>query len=110
MSKLYQEELQSVADYVRLVPRLRNAIGPHVADILRAGLCVVIDWPANTITSRVWMRNILESTGASHQLHFLDVPDEVCLARLRHRNAEGRLSVALLDLGGIAGRSMLGRP
>ena len=30
------------------------------------------------------------TAGASHQLHFLDVPDEVCLARLQRRNAEGR--------------------
>jgi len=90
MSKLYKQELQSVADYARLIPRLRDAIGPHVADLLRAGLCVVMDWPANTIASRAWMRRIFESAGASHQLHFLDVPDEVCLARLQVRNAEGR--------------------
>ena len=90
MSKLYKEEVQSVADYVRLVPRLCNAIGPHVADILRAGLCVVMDWPANTIAGRAWMRGIFELAGASHKLHFLDVPDEVCLARLQNRNAEGR--------------------
>ena len=90
MSKLYTEELQTVADYIRLVPRLRGAIGPHVVDILRAGLCVVMDWPANTIATRAWMRSLFESAGASHQLHFLDVPDEICLARLQIRNAEGR--------------------
>src|SRR5436190_23809007 len=35
MSKLYTEELQTVADYIRLVPRLRSAIGPHVGHIAR---------------------------------------------------------------------------
>jgi predicted kinase len=89
-SKLYKEELRSVADYVRLVPRLHDAMEPHVTDLLRAGLSVVMDWPANTIASRVWMRRIFELVGAAHQLHFLDVPDEVCLARLQARNAEGR--------------------
>lgn len=46
MSKLYKEELQTVADYIRLIPRLRDAMGPHVTDLLRAGLSVVLDWPA----------------------------------------------------------------
>ena len=90
MSRLYEEEVQTVADYVRLVPRLCNAMGPHVADILRAGLCVVMDWPANTVAGRAWMRQIFEAAGASHKLHFLDVEDAVCLARLQNRNAEGR--------------------
>jgi predicted kinase len=90
MSNLYKEELQSVADYIRLVPRLRNAIGPHITNLLRAGLCVVMDWPANTVASRAWMRGLFEAAGASHKLHFLDVPDDVCLARLYVRNADGR--------------------
>jgi len=90
MSKLYPDELQTVADYIRLIPRLRSAIGPHVVDILRAGLCVVMDWPANTRATRAWVRSVFESAGAAHQLHFLDVPDAVCLARLGKRNAEGR--------------------
>jgi hypothetical protein len=49
-----------------------------------------MDWPANTIATRAWMRSLFESAGASHRLHFLDVPDEICLARLQIRNAEGR--------------------
>jgi hypothetical protein len=31
MAALYPEELRSIADYVRLVPRLRAAMGPHVS-------------------------------------------------------------------------------
>jgi predicted kinase len=64
-------------------------MGPHVVALLRAGLTVVLDWPANTVASRAWMRGIFEAAGAAHKLHVLDVPDEVCLARLRARNAEG---------------------
>lgn len=33
------------------------------------------------------MRGILAATDAAHILHLLDVPEEVCLARLRARNA-----------------------
>mgnify|MGYP006171352207 CR=1 FL=1 len=31
----------------------------------------------------------VERAGADHRLHFLDVPDDVCKARLRARNAAG---------------------
>ncbi len=90
MKQLYPTELRSVADYGRLVARLRAAMGPHVVELLRRGLSVVLDWPANTVTSRLWMRGIFEAAGSAHQLHVLDVPNEVCLARLRVRNADGR--------------------
>ena len=53
------------------------------------GLSVVLDFPANTLASRRWMRGIVEDADAAHELHFLDVPDETCRRRLRERNAAG---------------------
>jgi hypothetical protein len=35
------------------------------------------------------MRGIVERSGANHELHFLDVPDQICKSRLRERNAAG---------------------
>lgn len=32
---------------------------------------------------------VIKESGASHELHYLKVSDEVCKARLRARNAEG---------------------
>ena len=89
MSNLYREELREVADYLRLVPRLHSAMEPHVVDLLRAGISVVLDWPANTVSNRAWMRRLYKGAGAGHQLHFLDVPDAICLARLHARNRKG---------------------
>ena len=89
MAALYPEELQTLDDYIRLVPRLHAAMGPHIADVLRAGISVVLDWPANTLRTRSWMREIFEAAGADHQLHWLDVPDQVCLERLASRNVSG---------------------
>ena len=89
MASLFKDELRELPDYVRCSARLRAAMGPHVADLLRAGLSVVLDFPANTVASRSWMRSIFEAAGAAHRLHVLDVPDEVCKARLRDRNAGG---------------------
>jgi predicted kinase len=89
MARLYPDELKTVADYVRLVPRLRAAMGPHLAELLRAGLSVVLDWPANTVASRAWMRGVFQAAAAAHKLHVLAVPDEVCLQRLQARNTAG---------------------
>jgi predicted kinase len=90
LARLWPGELHSVADYGRVMVRLRAAMGPHFVELLRCGLSVVLDWPANTAASRRWMRGIFEAAGAQHRLHVLDAPDELCLTRLRDRNASGR--------------------
>lgn len=97
LSRLFGSEMKDVGDYIRCSRRLRDAIGPHVQDLLRMGVSVVLDFPANTPAMRSWMRTLFESAGADHYLHFLDVPDEVCKARLRARNAAGTHDFAASD-------------
>jgi len=89
LSCLYKDEQKTIEDYVRNSRRLREVMGDHVVTLLQAGLSVVLDFPANTPASRHWMRSLFERAGVSHRLHFLDVPDDVCKARLRARNAAG---------------------
>ena len=89
LNALFGDQMSTVSDYVRCAAKLRAAIGPHVAALLNAGVSVVLDFPANTIETRQWARGILDGTEAAHQLHLLNVPDEICLARLQARNAEG---------------------
>lgn len=86
---LYRDEQKTLEDYVRNSRRLREVMGDHIVTLLEAGLSVVLDFPANTPASRQWMRGLFERAGANHQLHFLDVSDDVCKARLRARNAAG---------------------
>ena len=97
MSRLFGTELNDVADYIRYSRRLRDAIGPVVSDLLRIGVSVVLDFPANTPALRSWMRTLFEMAGADHRLYFLDVPDELCKARLRARNAAGTHDFAASD-------------
>lgn len=97
MSRLYAEELKTVADYVRYSSRLRNAMGGHIEALLKAGLSIVLDFPANTTSNRQWMRTIFEGAGVEHRLHFLDLPDDVCKARLRQRNAAGSHEYVVSD-------------
>jgi predicted kinase len=89
LARLYPDEIAGVADYIRCAARLRDAMAPHVEGLLRAGLSVVLDFPANTVAARAWMRGIIDRSGAAHRLHVLDVPDAVCRARLHRRNAAG---------------------
>lgn len=88
-SNLFLDELKTIDDYARCSGRLRNAMGPHVVSLLKAGMSVVLDFPANTFGSRSWMRAIFEDANAANELHFVDVSDETCKRRLRERNAAG---------------------
>lgn len=97
LARLYPGEIVTVAEYVRCAGRLREAMTPHIESLLRAGLSVVLDFPANTRASRAWMRGILDRTGVRHRLYYLDVPDEVCRERLRRRNAAGGHDFAASD-------------
>src|SRR5438552_13265039 len=83
-SSLFADDLKTIDDYTRYSARLRAAMGPHIVDILRQGLSVVLDFQANTVKVRSWMRSLITQSGANHELHLLDIPDTICLQRLRH--------------------------
>jgi len=89
MSHLFPAEVRTIDDFARHSARLRAAIGPHIVDILRQGLSVALDFPANTVTYRTWMRSLIAQAGVGHELHVLDFPDAICRQRLRQRNADG---------------------
>lgn len=97
LSRLYADQIHSVADYVKLSKRLPDIIGPLVIDILKAGINVVLDFPANTPADRHWLRGLADTAQASHSLHFLNVDDETCRARLHLRNERGEHDFAATD-------------
>src|SRR5215469_12249431 len=84
-SNLFGDDLKTIDDYGRYSARLRAAMGPHVVDILRQRLSIVLDFPANTVRVRSWMRSLIDQSGAAHELHLLDVPDVICKQRLGER-------------------------
>lgn len=97
LGALFADRMATPHDYVRCTGKLRAVMGPHVAALLRAGISVVLDFAANTVEQRAWVRGILEETGAAHQLHLLAPPDAVCLERLRRRNASGTHPFVVTD-------------
>ncbi|MBP2497615.1 putative kinase [Methylobacterium sp. PvP062] len=42
--------------------------------LLRLGLSVVLDFPANTVASRARMRTLFEAAGVAHRLHVPTCP------------------------------------
>jgi predicted kinase len=81
-----EAEIASFDDFRKHARRLRAAIGPHVVELLRLGTSVVLDFAANTINDRAWIRSLFEAANAAHELHVIEAPEDVCKARLRIRN------------------------
>lgn len=88
LQRMYPGEHFTLQDYVRRAGRLRAALAAHVATLLGRGIPVVFDFAGNTPADRQWVRSIADSANADHLLHVLNVPSEVCKARLRQRNAD----------------------
>ncbi len=97
LDALFAEHMSTGADYLHYSTRLQKIIAPHVSALLDAGLSVILDFAANTVAQRRWMRQIVQRAGVAHQMHVLDAPDEVCLQRLRARNAEGAHAFAATE-------------
>lgn len=86
---LYSDQIRDIADFVRCSAALRSTLGPHVIALLAAGMSVVLDFQANTVESRIWMRQIIDAAGVAHEMHVLTPSDDLCLRRLHARNAKG---------------------
>ena len=78
--------IRSFEDYLEWSRRCRTVMGPLIVEILRSGSSVVLDFGGNTIRERSWVRSLFEAAGSHHVLHYLDIPEEVCLAQLMDRN------------------------
>lgn len=85
LAELYPGEITDVSSYARLSVRLKSAMRPIVIELLRNGVSVVLDFPANTIRQRRWLKEVVTEAGARYEFHFLDVPDAVCKSRLKLR-------------------------
>ena len=97
LSRLYPGEIKSVADYVRFAHRIRGVLGPLVINMLESGVCVVLDFPANTTADRGWLRNLAEAARVPHCVHYLEVDEDICRARLHVRNESGEHDFAATD-------------
>jgi len=85
LGKLYPGEITDVQSYVRCSGKLKSAMRPVLVNLLENGTSVVLDFPANTVDQRKWMKGIVDGASAYHVFHYLDCTDEFCKAQLRKR-------------------------
>ena len=97
LGTLFGDQMKTGADYVSFSAKLHQVMGPHIISLLRSGLSVVLDYPANTVDQRANMRTLFEGADAAHVLHVLDVADDICLERLKARNAQGQHPFAVTE-------------
>jgi predicted kinase len=86
LAALFPGEIRSIADYLKYSARVKDALTEHIVSLLRSGISVVLDFPGNTPNQRQWFRQLFERAQVAHELHYLDVADEVCKAQLRERS------------------------
>jgi predicted kinase len=86
--KLFPGEVVDIPSFVKYSSRLRDALAPHICALLSKGISVVLDFPGNTRTQRAWFRELFECANAAHELHYVDVTDELCKRQLRERSRE----------------------
>jgi predicted kinase len=87
LEPLYPGEIRTIADFVKCSARLRDALFPHIRQLLAHGVSVVLDFPGNTRIQRQWFREIFEAANVAHELHFIDTPDALCKVQLKQRSA-----------------------
>ena len=95
LGSLYpDDQISTVQDYVKYSNLLKPPMKSLVQSILKTGTNVVMDYPANTLKQRQWFHDIYNDVvGANHELIYLDVSDDVCLARIEQRREElGRIT------------------
>ncbi|WP_330216507.1 AAA family ATPase [Pseudomonas sp. AM8] len=97
LAQLYPGEILSIADYLRCAQRIRGVLGPLVINLLESGVNVVLDFPANTLANREWLLGLAQAAKVPYRLHYLELDDATCRARLHARNARGDHDFAATD-------------
>ena len=86
LEKFYPGEIVDIPGFVKYSTRLRTALAPHIHSLLLKGVSVVLDFPGNTKIQRSWFRELYDGAKVGHELHFVDVPDEICKIQLKERS------------------------
>lgn len=88
LETLYPAKIQNVEDYVMYSTMIKSLVKPLVQQILVTGSDVVMDFPANTLTQRSWLKSIYSEIDVDHELVYLNVPNEICLKQIEKRRLE----------------------
>jgi len=85
LAALYPTEIEAFGDYIKYSSRLKPLLKSHVRDILKSGVSVVMDFPANTVSQRRWFKEILANDKIPHKLIYIEASDQLCLSQIQSR-------------------------
>lgn len=88
LAALYPDQIQSLESYLERSAQLKPQMKTMVQSILCTGSDVVMDFPANTVAQRAWLRSIFAEVKAPHKLVYLALSDEDCLKQIDQRRLE----------------------
>ncbi len=75
-------------DYITYSNLIKPFIKHHVVSLLRLGVNVVMDFPSNTVKQRSGFLRVCEEAECQHEMHYLDISDEQCLAQIGQRRRQ----------------------
>lgn len=88
LERLFPGEITDLSAYVKYSARVRESLAALIVSLLKHGVSVVLDFPANTRRQRAWFRRLLDDAAAEHELHFVDASDALCLRQLSRRSSD----------------------
>ncbi|QDF76327.1 MULTISPECIES: AAA family ATPase [Shewanella] len=84
----FPNQIKSFEDYIHYSSLIKPFIRNHVAHLINIGTKVVMDFPANTRKQRQWFISLCHELACEHQLIYLDLSDQQCLAQIGKRRQE----------------------
>lgn len=88
LAALYPNSITTLEDYVNYAARLKPLVRSLAQSVLASGTDAVLDFPANTVAQRAWLKSIFSEIEAPHELIFIDMPDSICLQQISKRREE----------------------
>ena len=89
LAKLYPGEITELTHYIEKSVLIKQVLEGHIKQLINAGNTVVMDFPANTLNQRRWLKSLAESSAAPYIFHVIKVDDHECKKRLAIRNQLG---------------------
>ena len=84
----YPSLIHDFNDYITYSNLIKPFIKQHVVSLLQSGVNVVMDFPANTVKQRSWFLRVCTEAECQHEMYYLDISDEQCLAQIGERRRQ----------------------
>lgn len=88
LAALYPGEIATFNEYVDYSRKLKPLIETHVVSLLKTGVTVIMDFPANTKRQREWFKQLITKAESPYEFNYLAASDEICLRQISQRRTE----------------------